>query len=433
MSASEQPPGRVLVVGLRRSGLAACAAIARIWPDTRVRATDADPALDPGRHLPAGVELVAWGDDTVLEGVHAVIKSPGVPGEAPPIAHARAHGIPVWSEVELAGRVLPNPILGVTGTNGKTTTTELAGRMLAEGGVAVEVAGNVGRPVTDLVGRIAPDTWIACELSSFQLEDIDRLRCRVAVVLNITPDHLDRHGTIEEYQRCKLRILENQVEGDTAVLNRADGRLRAADLPGAGRRVWIDPDEPRAIDWEHARLRGRHNLENALAATAAARAAGVSAEDCDRALRAFEPPPHRMEQVAEAGGVAFVNDSKATNPDAAIKALTAFDGGVRLILGGSLKGARFGEVAEAVATGPVASVYLIGAASGEIAAALEREQVGARRCGTLEVAVRAAAADAEPGDTVLLSPACASFDQFRDFEHRGDEFRRLAREVAGGG
>ncbi len=432
MTASDQPE-RVLVVGLRRSGLAAAAAVTRVWPGTRIRATDADPGLEPGRHLPAGVELVAWGDDTVLEGVHAVIKSPGVPGEAPPIARARANGIPVWSEVELAGRLLPNPILGVTGTNGKTTTTELAGRMLAEGGLDVEVAGNVGRPVTDLVGRVDPRTWISCELSSFQLEDVDRLRCRVAIVLNITPDHLDRHGTIEEYERCKLRILENQVAGDTAVLNRADARLRAAALPGAGERVWIDPDHPEAIDWDHARLRGRHNLENALAAAAAARAAGVSAEACDRALREFEAPPHRLEQVAEAGGVAFVNDSKATNPDAAIKALTAFDGGVRLILGGSLKGARFAKLAEAVATGPVASVYLIGAAASEIAAALEREQVPARRCGTLAAAVRAAAADAGPGDTVLLSPACASFDQFRDFEQRGDEFGRLAREVAGGG
>ncbi|HUZ85247.1 MAG TPA: UDP-N-acetylmuramoyl-L-alanine--D-glutamate ligase [Gaiellales bacterium] len=427
------PPQRYLVVGLRRSGLAAGEAIARCWPRAQVCGTDSNPAVDTGRLLAAGVELVAWGDDQALEGVDAVIKSPGVPAHAPPVGRARELGVPVWSEVELASRMLPNPILGVTGTNGKTTTTELVGAMLREGGVAVEVAGNVGRPLSALAGRVDPAAWIACELSSFQLEDIETMRCRVAAVLNITPDHLDRHGTLEDYARCKLRILENQTAGDTAVLNGDDPVLAAAGLPGAGRRVWVSSAQRGGIDWEHAGLRGDHNLANALAATAAARAVGVDGAACDRALRGFRPPPHRLEPVTEAAGVRFVNDSKATNPDAAIKALTAFSGGVRLILGGSSKGGDFAPLAAAVAAGPVASVYLIGAAAEAISAALAAAGVAAADCGTLDRAVRAAAADAGPGDTVLLAPACASFDQFRDFEHRGDSFRRLALEVAGGG
>lgn len=425
-------PEVVLVAGLARSGLAACEAIARVWPATRVLGVDADPAADRGRLLAAGGEPVNWGDDAMLEGVQAVIRSPGIPGGAPPLAMARERGVPIWSEVELAARMLPNPIAGVTGTNGKTTTVELLGAMLRESGMAVEVAGNVGRPLSDLAGRADPETWIVCELSSFQLEDIDTLRCRVAVVLNITPDHLDRHGTMAEYARCKLRILENQRAGDTAVLNGDDELLRSSELPGEGRRVWISQRDGGASGWEHTGLRGGHNLANALAAAAAARAAGADAEACDRALRGFRPPPHRMEVVAESGGVAYVNDSKATNPEAAQAALTAYDSGVRLILGGSLKGADFSALATAVAHGPVASAYLIGAAAEPIEAALAAEGLAVERSGTLERAVRAAAAAARPGDTVLLSPACASFDQFRDFEDRGERFRQIVDEVIHG-
>ena len=426
-------PAVVLVAGLARSGLAACEAIARVWPGTRVLGADADPAADRGRLLAAGGEPVKWGDDAMLEGVQAVIKSPGIPGQAPPLARARDRGVPIWSEVELAARMLPNPIAGVTGTNGKTTTVELLGAMLRESGTAVEVAGNVGRPLSELAGRVDPASWIACELSSFQLEDMDTLRCRVAVVLNITPDHLDRHGTMAEYARCKLRILENQRAGDTAVLNGDDALLRSSELPGEGRRVWISQRDREAIDWDHAALRGSHNLANALAATAAARAAGATAEACDRALRGFRPPPHRMELVAESGGVAYVNDSKATNPEAAAAALTAYGSGVRLILGGSLKGGDFTDLAAAIARGPVASVYLIGAAADPIGAALAAAGIDAERCETLERAVRAAAAAAVPGDTVLLSPACASFDQFRNYEHRGERFRQIVGEVVDGG
>jgi UDP-N-acetylmuramoylalanine--D-glutamate ligase len=303
-----------------------------------------------------------------------------------------------------------NPIAGVTGTNGKTTTTQLVGAMMRAGGLEAEVAGNVGRPLTDLAGRVPAAAWIACELSSFQLEDIDTLRCRAAVILNLTPDHLDRHGTMAEYLRCKLRIFENQVPGDTAVLNGDVPQLRAAAVPGAGRRVLFTASDPGALDWEHARLRGQHNLENAVAAAAVARAAGVDDGAVNAALRAFDPPPHRLQPVAAAGGVEWVNDSKATNPDAVMKALTAFDHGVHLILGGSLKGSAYAGMAAAVAAGPVVRSYLIGASADAIAAALDAAGAAYVRSGTLERAVAAASAAAVAGDTVLLSPACASFD-----------------------
>jgi UDP-N-acetylmuramoylalanine--D-glutamate ligase len=421
---------RFVVVGLQRSGLAACEAIRRVLPDAYVVAVDSSPDVDVSRLSALGVETVLGKDEVRVTGATALVKSPGVPGGAPVVARARAEGVPVWSEVELAARLLENPIVGVTGTNGKTTTTELVGAMLREGGVRTEVAGNIGRALSELPGRIDPDAWVVCELSSFQLEDIDTLRCRVAVVLNVTPDHLDRHGTLDAYTAAKLRILENQTAEDTAVLNGDDPVLQAAELPGLGRREWFRSSQSDRVDWEHAGIRGVHNLENALAAACAAEAVGVPREARDRALREFRPPPHRLETVAQRGGVAFVDDSKATNPEAAIKALTAFDHGVRLILGGSLKGASFAELARAVAEGPVVSVDVCGEAGGEISKALDAAGVAHRRHARLAEAVAAAAAIAEPGDTVLLSPACASFDEFRDYAHRGDTFRELALEVA---
>jgi len=419
------------VVGLVRSGLAACEAIRRVWPEAEVLAADSRSDLDVGRVRALGVEPVLGGDVVPVSGLTAVVKSPGVPSQAEQVAAARDCGIPVWSEVELASRMLPNPIAGVTGTNGKTTTTHLLGAMIAAGGLPCEVAGNVGRPLTSLAGLVDPQAWIACELSSFQLEDIDTLRCRVGAILNLSPDHLDRHGTVEEYLRCKLRIFENQESGDVAVVNGDDPVLRTAELPGCGERIAVTRADAAQIDWEHAGLRGDHNLENAIVAAAAARGVGVGASDVDRALREFSPLPHRLETVARAGRVEFVNDSKATNPDATIQALTAFPEGVHLILGGSLKGADFSELARAVAAGPVTRVYLIGQAADTIADALDAADAGYEHAGTMERAIAAAAAVARPGDTVLLSPACASFDQFRDFEDRGDTFRRLAQEAAG--
>ena len=421
--------GRYLVLGLRRSGLAACEAISRCWPSATVVAVDDAPDVDVARLSALGIEHRVGGQDVSMQALTAVIKSPGVPGDVPLLQRARAAGVPVWSEVELAARMLPNPIVGVTGTNGKTTTTELIGAMLRAGGLRVEVAGNVGRALSELPGRAAEDAWVVCELSSFQLEDIEQLRCRVAVVLNITPDHLDRHGTIERYQASKLRIMENQTGDDTAVLNGDDPLLRAGELPGGARRVWFDRSQSDRVDWEHAVIRGDHNLENSIAAAAAAEAVGVSRADRDRALREFVPPPHRLQQVADRAGVRFVDDSKATNPEAAIKALTAFDHGVHLILGGSSKGGSFDPLARAVASGPVSTVDLTGDAAQAIASSLDAAGVRYRRHRRLAEAVTAAAADARPGDTVLLSPACASFDEFRDYVHRGEAFAELAGEV----
>jgi UDP-N-acetylmuramoylalanine--D-glutamate ligase len=422
---------RYLVIGLARSGVAACQAIRRVWPAAEVLAADSRADLDVGRVRALGVEPVLGGDVVPVSGLTAVVKSPGVPSQAGQVEAARAAGVPVWSEVELGARMLPNPIAGVTGTNGKTTATHLLGSMLRAGGVPCQVAGNVGRPLTSLAGLVDPDAWIACELSSFQLEDIDTLRCRVGAILNLTPDHLDRHGTVDEYLRCKLRIFENQEPGDVAVVNGDDPVLRDARLPGRGDRVAVTRAGAGELDWEHAGLRGDHNLENALMAAASARAVGVGPEDIDRALREFAPLPHRLETVARAGGIEYVNDSKATNPDATVQALTAFTAGVHLILGGSLKSADFSGLARAVAAGPVSRVYLIGQAADAIAAALDAAGTGYERPGTLEAAVEAASTAARPGETVLLSPACASFDQFRDFEDRGETFRRLAQEAAG--
>jgi UDP-N-acetylmuramoylalanine--D-glutamate ligase len=423
--------GRYLVAGLRRSGIGACEAIARVWPDAEIVAADSGSDLDVSRLEALGIDVRLGTQLVPVEGFTALVKSPGIPGGAAQVEAARAAGVPVWSEVELAARMMPeNPMAGVTGTNGKTTTTQLVGAMLQAGGLEAEVAGNVGRPLTDLPGRVAPATWIACELSSFQLEDIDTLRCRAAVILNLTPDHLDRHGTMEEYLRCKLRIFENQAPGDTAVLNGDVPILRDARIPGAGTRVLFSASDPGALDWEHARLRGQHNLENAVAAAAVARAAGVDDAAVNAALRAFDPPPHRLQPVAAAGGVEWVNDSKATNPDAVLKALTAFDRGVHLILGGSLKGSSYAEMAAAIAAGPVVRSYLIGASADAIAAALDAAGAPYVRSGTLERAVAEASAAAVAGDTVLLSPACASFDQFRDYEQRGERFAELARAAA---
>jgi UDP-N-acetylmuramoylalanine--D-glutamate ligase len=249
------------------------------------------------------------------------------------------------------------------------------------------------------------------------------------VVLQVTPDHLDRHGTFADYLRSKLRLFENQTAEDTAVLNADDPVLRDAEIPGAGRRVWFSRDQSDRIDWEHSSIRGDHNLENALAASAAAEAAGVSREARDRALRSFTPPPHRLQTVAVREGVSFVDDSKATNPEAVIKALTAYQDGVRLVLGGSLKGSSFAGLAAAVAAGPVVSVDVYGEAGEQIAAALAAARVPHRRHPRMSAAVAAAAAGAQAGDVVLLSPACASFDEFTDYAERGLAFAQLAQEV----
>lgn len=392
-------PQRALVLGLARSGRAAATALERrgvevIGVDRRER-DDRDPSL--------------------LAGVGLVVKSPGVPGEHPLVGAAREQGIPVWSEVELGYRLLPSPLVGITGTNGKTTTCELLGAIFREAGREVAVAGNVGRALTELDGRLPEDAWVVCELSSFQLEDIVELRCRIAVLLNLEPDHLDRHGTLQAYRAAKLRIFENQREGDVAVVPRGSG------LPG----IEFSADDPLPAE---PLMRGRHNRENAAAAAAAARAAGIPESAIARALASFPGVVHRLELVGEVGGVRFVNDSKATNVAAALRALAAFeDVPVHLIVGGRAKGESFAPLAAAIGEN-VRAVYAIGEAAEELAV-----EIGpaALLAGDLASAVERAYRDARPGEVVLLSPACASFDQFADFEHRGEEFRRLVQNLTG--
>jgi UDP-N-acetylmuramoylalanine--D-glutamate ligase len=389
---------RAVVLGTARSGQAAAALLEQHGVEVVL----------------AGRDLGNDGDLSLLDGADVLVKSPGVPRDNPLVAASR---IPVWSEVELGYRLLPNPILGVTGTNGKTTTTEWIGAMLRAAGRDVAVAGNVGRALSAV--RAPAETWIACELSSFQLEDIHDFRPRVAVLVNLEPDHLDRHGSFEAYRDAKLRIFENQQAEDTAVVPRGFG-----EMPGLAARVEFDADDPLPAE---PGLPGRHNRENAAAATAAARAVGIGDDAIAEALRTFPGVPHRLELVAEIGGVRFVNDSKATNTAATRRALASYDVPLHVILGGSRKGESFDELVRELH----GRAYLIGETAEQLAQALDRAGIPYVRCGDLETAVPAAAAEADRGEVVLLSPACASYDQFRDFEHRGEEFRRLVQNLSG--
>jgi len=380
-------PKRALVLGLARSGRAAVAALER--RGVEVAAAD--------RKLGNDADL------TLFDGAELLVKSPGVPREAPLVAEAERRGIPIWSEVELGYLLIEPKLIGVTGTNGKTTTCELLGAM-----TGAPVAGNVGRALTELDGEVEPGAWVVCELSSFQLEDVHELSCEIAVLLNLEPDHLDRHGSFEAYRDAKLRIFER---ARTKIVPRGLG------LEG----IEFSADDPLPAE---PLIRGTHNRENAAAATAAARAAGTPDEQIAEALRTFPGVPHRLELVADRGGVRYVNDSKATNVAAALRALAAYeDEPVHLILGGSRKGEDFAPLAAAI--GPnVRSVHLIGETAEELAAAIPQ----ARTDGDLASAL--AAIEAEPGDVVLLAPACASYDQFRDFEARGEEFRRLVQNLS---
>jgi UDP-N-acetylmuramoylalanine--D-glutamate ligase len=407
-------PRRALVVGLARSGLAAGVALAQ--RGVQVVAVDRSIDVDTGRLEGLGVELrLGTEEEALLKGVELVVKSPGVPAESPVVAGARSRGVPVWSEVELGYRLLPagSKLIGVTGTNGKTTTTELLGAILRTAGRPVEVAGNVGRALTDAALVATEDSWVVCELSSFQLEDVHTLACDVAVLLNLEPDHLDRHGTFDAYRAAKLRIFERaRVKVVPRGFGIEDGIEFSADDP-----LPAEPSIP-----------GLHNRENAAAATAAARAAGVPDDAIAEALRTFRGVPHRLELVRELRGVRWVNDSKATNTAAARRGIAAYDAPLRLILGGSLKGEDFGPFARELPAN-VRSIYLIGAATDELAAALDAAGREYIRAGDLPTAVARAASDAEAGEIVLLSPASASYDQFANFEERGDTFRRLVQEL----
>jgi len=409
------------VLGLARSGRAATLAL--LARGVEVVAHDRSAAVETDDLAAGGARVVLGGDDeTLLEGVDAVVKSPGIPGEASLVAAARALGIPVLSEIELGARLLANPLLGVTGTNGKTTTTALLGAIFAAAGVPAEVAGNIGRPLTSLVGSIGEAAWVVCELSSFQLEDVETLRPRVAVLLNLEPDHIDRHGSFATYRDAKLRIFARQGEGDVAVVPRG-----FPPVPGLGRRIEFAWDDP--LPAEPA-IPGAHNRENAAAATAAARAAGISDEAVAEALRTFPGVEHRIEEIADVAGVRYVNDSKATNVAAARRALASFpEAPLHVILGGLGKRESYEPLAAAFKTGDRA--YLIGAAATEIATALAVLGVPFTEAGDLAAALAAAARAARPGEVVLLSPACASFDQFTSYEARGEEFRRLVQKLSG--
>jgi UDP-N-acetylmuramoylalanine--D-glutamate ligase len=446
MSRPPLPPGPYLVVGLARSGSAAALALAArgevvIGTD---RASLARSELEA-----CGVELVEDGL-AALERVRCVVKSPGVGSSAPVIVAARERAITVIGELELAWRLLPNEFVAVTGTNGKTTTVELIGAMYRAGGSPAVVAGNVGRALSLLAtpppygeAPLDPAVTVVCEASSFQLEDALAFAPHAAVLLNLTPDHLDRHGDMQAYAAAKLALFAHQGDGDVAVVP-AHGVGEALEVPGLATRVtfgtapdadlrfdgqWLWWQAEQLIERSAIRLRGPHNVENAMAAAAAALSCGVSRDGVRSALETFSGVVHRLEDVATVGGVLFVNDSKATNVASTLVALRSFaPGSVHLILGGQGKDQDFGLLRHEIAA-RARAVYLIGEDGPAIGTALEQAAAAAgvalAACGTLEVALATARAAAVAGEVVLLSPACASFDQFRDFEARGEEFRRL--------
>ena len=419
------PEGPYLIVGLARSGLAAARVLAEHGEVIGVDAGEPEPR-------PQGFEAHLNSDGVeLLDRARAVIKSPGVPRDARVVAAAIDRGIPVLGEVELSWRLLPNRFLAVTGTNGKTTTTELLGAVFRAAGQPVAVAGNVGTPLASLVGHIESDATIVCEVSSFQAEDADAFRPEGALLLNLAEDHLDRHGTLAAYREAKLRVFANQQAEDVAVAP------PGFELPGEAQRVTFGgPDTDLAfadgvLTWRGApvlvaaeiRLRGAHNLENAMGAAALALSSGIEPPAVATALRDFAGVPHRLEEVGTVNGVLYVNDSKATNVDSAVRGIEAFDSGVHAILGGSLKGGDFKGLRGSLSS-HARAVYLIGDAEERLAHDLEGT-VPIKRCGGLDEAVTAATQAAEAGDVVLLSPACASFDHYRDYEQRGDHFRSL--------
>jgi UDP-N-acetylmuramoylalanine--D-glutamate ligase len=438
----EIPGGPYLVVGLARSGAAAALALR----ERGERVLGLDAGSPPGAEAlrVVGVELYLDDGDGValLDGVRAVVKSPGVPAEAAVVAAARERGVPVLGELELAWRLLENEFVSVTGTNGKTTTVELIGHIHRAAGLPVAVAGNVGRAVSSLIGSLDPSATIVCEVSSFQLEDSSRFAPEAAVLLNITPDHLDRHGTLDAYTAAKRRIFARQDEADVAVLPRRlareidAGRARLVDFaweaPAAlferdGRLCW---HQQPLIAIDELRLRGRHNIENAMAAAAACLARGVEADAVRAGLASFPGVAHRLEEVATLDGVLYVNDSKATNVASTLVALQAFAGRrVHLIAGGQGKGQDFSPLGDAVRG--CAGVYLIGEDAPALAVALGSVATPVRDRTDLPRALDAARAAATGGDVVLLSPACASFDQFTDFEARGESFRELVQHMQG--
>ena len=439
---------RVAVVGLGRSGLAAARLLHAAGAD--VVATDAKPihALTSEARALAGLGIRLLDSEArPLSEADLVVVSPGVPVDGEQLAPARARGIPIVGELELGWRASDAEAIAITGTNGKTTTTALIGALVAREGQPVLVAGNIGTPLTAEAAAFPHEGWLVLEVSSFQLETIETFRPRLAVVLNVTPDHLDRHQTLEAYTAAKARIFENQRPDDGAVINADDPGARALAAGVRGDLVWFSRRHalPRGVfvsdGWIVARLHGRsesicpladialrgaHNIENVLAATAAAGWLGVAAPEIRAGIAAFRAVAHRIEYVRSVDDVAYYNDSKGTNVESTVRALESFTEPVVLIAGGKGKGQDFTFLAR-TARGRVKKAVLIGEDAPRVAAALAAESVDVLHGGSLADAVAIARAAAEPGDVVLLSPACASFDMFDNFEHRGDAFKDLVR------
>ncbi len=442
---------RVLVVGLGKSGVAS--ALFLRHQGARVAVSDAKSQEQLRHEIPLLLDQgisVETGEHTerTFRDQDLIVISPGVPVDVPQLVNARGRGIPIIGEVELAARFLKGSIVAITGSNGKTTTTSLAGEILSAGGHKTLVGGNIGTPAISFVGEATEDSWIVLEISSFQLETIDTFHPKIAVVLNVTPDHLDRHHTFENYAAAKLRIFENQAAKDFAVLN-ADsepcvrmGQRSKAPLywfsrlkevgRGAfvsnGRIFWRDADtESEIMLVDEISLKGAHNLENVLAGVCVGMLAGVDAATIRGAVANFKAVEHRLEYVATVRGIDYFNDSKATNVDATIKALESFPGNIHLILGGKDKGSDY-RVLNSLLSERVKRVYTIGAAAAKIQSQVRGPDV--INAGTLESAVKRASESATPGDVVLLAPACASFDQFDSYEHRGRVFKELVRQLA---
>jgi UDP-N-acetylmuramoylalanine--D-glutamate ligase len=409
----------ILVVGMEKSGRAAYDFLRAQGHD--VVATDLAPHDLPGFRIQTG--------ELFDEPWERIVLSPGVPNDLPGLERARANGIEVIGEVELAAPYLKGPTIGITGSNGKTTTTSLVGHILEHAGTPVQVGGNIGTPVIAMAATSKADQWNVLELSSFQLETIGKFRAHVAICLNVTQNHLDRHHTFENYASAKGNLFRTQLPGDYAVLNSDDETCRSFAKLTAGVLVWFSGSEiGKLMPPEEVPIPGAHNAENVMAAAMAARIAGIANSDIADAVRTFKAVEHRLEFVRENAGVKFYNDSKATSVDATSKAIDSFAGNLWVILGGKDKGSDYTVLRDRLRQ-KARGVLLIGSAASKIQSQLE----GAApliEAGTLEQAVEYASKNAKPGDTVLLAPACASFDQFKSYEHRGRRFKELVNGTA---
>ncbi|HEY9127334.1 MAG TPA: UDP-N-acetylmuramoyl-L-alanine--D-glutamate ligase [Acidobacteriaceae bacterium] len=444
---------KVLVVGLGKSGLSAALFLRK--QGAQVTVSDMRSAAALAKEIPALLEhgiMVESGGHGLLtfRRQDLIVVSPGVPLDTPEVAQVKAFGLPVIGDLELAAQYLEGQVLAITGSNGKTTTTALTGEILATAGLQTQVGGNIGVPVVDMIATSKPETWSVLEVSSFQLESTVLFHPRIAVILNITPDHLDRHGSFENYALAKERIFAAQSTDDMLVLNHENSRAAEAAQRAASRVYWfslrgevaqgawiregeivfrsapeaaVEPILPVA----KIPLKGAHNVENVLAAVCAARLAGAAPEAIAKAVEAFRAVEHRLEYVATANGVEYYNDSKATNVDAAAKAIAAFPGCIHLILGGKDKNSNYAELSDLLRK-RVKAVYTIGSAAEKIESQI-RGIVPILACETLDRAVEAARQAARPGDIVLLAPACSSFDQFENYEHRGRVFKSLVLDM----